>query len=168
MNEVTLKDRAKKPKLEGKGHDPWSVDVYVYLQSGTLGDFSIESYLQSNPTSKNLIFYNRHHPGFIVNFHLIDETNSGYRFPLASNAEDGIWSQMGDQCPTSDNPVWDVFTFESIKVSDQGMTLSAYNPNVAPVLGDFRYTLNVSQGGTAPYLPLDPGGTNQNGSTTLR
>jgi len=52
-----------------------------------------------------------------------------------------------------------------ISVKDQGETLKTFNPNEDPVVGVFQYTLNVSKDGKAPYLPLDPGGTNMNGST---
>lgn len=164
MNDV-MTSKKTHPKLAAKGHDSWDVDVYVYLHSGTPGDFTVDSYLQSDPGSNNLIFYNRHHPGFWVNFLLIDEQDLGYRFPLPSNKEDGIWSDLGIVCPTSAKPVWTIF--DKIEIKDNGLTLSAYNENVAPAVGEFRYTLNVSLDGKGPYLPLDPGGTNHNGMTTI-
>jgi len=159
MNEVPVKDRAML-----QGHDAWAVDVYVYLHSETPGDFTVESYLQSEPNSSNLVFYNRYHPGFDVTFHLVDETGLGYRFPQPPNRQDGIWSQLGTGCPSSE--VWDIFEKHRITVGPQGGTLTAHNPNVEPAVGEFRYTLNVSRTGNPPYLPLDPGGTNNNGSTS--
>ena len=149
--------------LERKGHGSWEVDVYVYLHSEKPGDFTVESYLQSDSGSDNLVFHNRCHPGFYVYFHLIDETGLGYRFPLQSNKDDAIWSQMGSACPTG--PVYEVFDNNKTSVKDQGETLKTFNPNEDPVVGVFQYTLNVSKDGKAPYLPLDPGGTNMNGST---
>jgi hypothetical protein len=166
MDDVSTKERTTTRKLTGVGHDAWDVDVYVYLHSETIGDFTVESYLQSDPHSNQLIFYNRRHPGFDVNFHLIDETGFGYRFPQPAHREDGIWSQLGTTCPTSAAPVWDVFVRDSIDVRDRGLTVRAHNPNEAPAVGEFRYTLNVSRDGEPPYLPLDPGGTNNNGSTS--
>jgi hypothetical protein len=159
MNDVPAKDRAIL-----QGHDAWAVDVYVYLHSESPGDFTVESYLQSDPGSKNLVFYNRDHPGFDVTFHLVDETGLGYRFPQPSNREDAIWSQMGTDCPSS--PVWEVFQNHRITVGPQGLTLTAHNPNEGSAVGEFRYTLNVSRTGNSPYLPLDPGGNNNNGSTS--
>jgi hypothetical protein len=165
MNDVPHK-RKERPTLEGKGHDSWEVDVYVYLHSERPGDFTIESYLQSDPnTNGKLEFYNRHHPGFSVTFHLIDEMDLGYRFPLPENKKDGLLSQLGSACPSIDNPRWDIFPESSIHILAEGMTLTAFNPNEAPAVGDFQYTLNVSLDGRRPYLPLDPGGTNHNGIT---
>lgn len=166
MNEVSVKERTTDPKLDSQGHGAWDVDVDVYLHSEKPGDFTVESYLQSDPGNDHLVFYNRNHPGFDVNFHLIDETGLGYRFPLPSHREDGIWSQLGTDCPTGAKPVWDVFEKHSIVISDQGLTLSAHNPNEGSAVGEFRYALNVSLNGNPPYLPLDPGGTNNNGSTS--
>jgi hypothetical protein len=165
MNHVQTKERKEKATLDGQGHDSWQVDVYVYLHSATPGDFTIESYLQSNPNSGKLEFYNRHHPGFSVTFHLIDEQDLGYRFPLAEDKKDGLLSQLGTTCPTIDDPRWEIFSEKSIHIYADGMTLSAFNPNEAPAVGDFQYTLNVSLDGRRPYLPLDPGGTNHNGIT---
>nr|NUR37855.1 hypothetical protein [Sphingomonas sp.] len=162
MNDVSVKDRAM--RLAGKGHDAWDVDVFVYLHSEAAGDFSVESYLQSDPTSDHLVFYNRKHPGFDVTFHLIDETGLGYRFPQSSHREDAIWSQLGTSCPA--NAIWEVFEKHSIQIGPQGETVSAHNPNEGTPVGAFQYTLNVSRTGNPPYLPLDPGGTNNNGSTS--
>lgn len=166
MSEVNVKERNVSDRGEtARGHDSWEVDVYVYLHSDQAGDFTVESYLQSNPNNTKLIFYNRYHPGFFVKFHLIDEHNLGYRFPLPSNREDALLSQLGSTCPTIEDPHWDVFDKRSIQVLDN-LTVRAFNPNEDPVLGDFQYTLNVSKDGKPPYLPLDPGGTNNNGMTS--
>ena len=166
MNDVMTRKRTH-PRLAERGHDSWEVDVYVYLHSATPGDFTVDSYLQSDPGSSNLEFYNRHHNGFWVNFLLIDEQDLGYRFPTKENEKDGVWSQLGTTCPTAADPKWEVFREDKTEVRDKGLTLRAFNPNVEPALGEFRYTLNVSLDGEPQYLPLDPGGTNHNGMTTV-
>jgi hypothetical protein len=163
MNDVTVEELEVRPILQGKGHDTWEVDVYVYLHSED-GHHTIESYLQSDSRSENLQFYNNHHPGFNVKFHLIDETGRGYRFPTSNNRKDGIWSKLGYDCP--DSPCWDVFDRESIHVYGDGDELIAFNPNIAPAIGDFQYRLNVSLDGSEPWVAIDPGGTNHNGMTS--
>src|SRR5689334_21404498 len=74
MNDVDLKERKVSDRQEGgRGHGPWEVNVFVYLHSDTAGDFTVESYLQSNPDSSKLVFHNRFHPGLHLKLHLIDE-----------------------------------------------------------------------------------------------
>jgi hypothetical protein len=114
------------------------------------------------------VFNNAGRPGFKVKFRLYDNTNggngSGYAFPQGTNKQDGIWSIVGSSgCPSSG--IWQVFDQNSLAVTDNGATLVALNPNPSPAQGDFRYTLNVTKTGGPPYLPLDPGGTNNNGSS---
>ena len=152
-----------KLKLKGDGPNTWEVEVDVTLHSETPGDFTVESYLQSTPGSHDLVFYNRHHPGFLVTFNLIDETGLGYQFPSPANRKDGVWSQKGDTCPTAAQPCWDIFEKDSIKSKSKGSMLEAFNPNSGDAVGPFKYTLNVSKNGKPPYLPLDPGGNNMNG-----
>lgn len=142
----------------------WNVTVDVYLHSEAAGDYTIESYLQSDPAAPNdLVFYNRKHPGFNVTFILHDETGLGYRFPGPPKKDDAIWSQLGpDACPGSGQ--WDIFPKSGIKVNGQGDEVTAFNPNPSPAQGAFGYALNVTKDNGAHYLPLDPGGNNQNGS----
>lgn len=155
-------------KLVTTGRE-WDVEVDVYLHSETPGDFTVESYLQSSSSnSQDLVFFNRGHNGFDVTFYLIDETGLGYRFPDPPNDKDAIWSQLMGVCPIP--PCWDVFPQHRIQVKDAGTTLVAYNPNPEVAggggQGKFTYCLNVTKDGKKPYLPLDPGGVNQNGSTS--
>ena len=153
----------EKSKLaQGKA---WTVQVDVYLHSETPGDFTIESYLQTTPGRDELVFYNSRHPGFNVEFHLYDETGLGYQFPSATNKQDGIWSKLGSTCPLVG--MWDVFPADKTEVKNSGQTLVAFNPNPSPAQGQFQYTLNVSKDGQAPYLPIDPGGNNMNGGTSM-
>ena len=49
-----------------------------------------------------------------------------------------------------------------------GMELTALNPNPSPAQGPFGYTLRITKDGGATYLPLDPGGVNQNGPQMQR
>ena len=167
MDEAYAKDpeeRESKGKGKAMAKGPWDVLVDVYLRSETPGDFTIESYLQSTPGSDELVFHNRGHPGFNVTFVLHDQTGLGYRFPSPPKDEDSIWSQYGAVgCPGSPG-IWDVFDQKRIVVSHGGLQMTAFNPNPKPAKGKFRYTLNVTKDNGANYLPLDPGGDNQNGN----
>jgi hypothetical protein len=168
MSEVNVKERKVREGLQGgKGHDAWQVDVFVYLHSPEPGHFTVESYLQSDPeNTEKLVFNNRYHPGFDVTFNLVDETGLNYRFPTPDDRENGIWSLMGTTCPSETDHGWEVFEKNSIHVFGDGMALKAHNPNAGDAVGDFKYTLNVGVEGRKPYLPLDPGGTNNNGMTS--
>lgn len=168
------------PRQRGQGHSesshdgratarsPWEVVVDVYLHSETPGDFTIQSYLQSKPGSDELVFCNNGHPGFNVTFNLHDETGLGYRFPGPPKDQDSLWSVLGaGQCPSSPG-AWNIFPANRISVKGGGSAMTAFNPNPAPAQGDFSYTLNVTKDNGAHYLPLDPGGNNQNGNTGQR
>ncbi|HZC38270.1 MAG TPA: hypothetical protein VE221_06315 [Sphingomicrobium sp.] len=168
MNEVYEKERREEQESEserrsaGPQTQAWDVDVDVYLYSIDPLQFYVDSYLQSNPGSDDIVFFNRNHPGFNVRFHLHDETGQGYTFPSPSRREDGLWSLLGTTCPTT--AAYEVFEKHSIDVRDQGLMLVAFNPNSGTAVGQFQYTLNVSTTGAAPYCHLDPGGNNMNGN----
>jgi hypothetical protein len=172
MNDVAVKDRkpqdSRKTGTSGSVNgpkNPWDVDVDVYLHSETPGDFTIQSYLQSTPGSTDLNFFNSGHPGFNVSFKLHDETGLGYGFPNGAKSCDAIWSQvMAGGCPASPG-AWEVFEKNSIVITNGGSVLKVKNPNPCPAQGHFQYTLNVTKDGGATYLPLDPGGNNQNGTS---
>lgn len=165
-DEAKKRRRDAKEKSEFAQRQPWTVDVDVYLHSDTPGDFTIESYLQSTPGRDELVFCSSKHPGFNVQFHLYDETGLGYQFPSGNHKEDGIWSKLGSSCPLVGH--WDVFPKNKTQVKDSGQTLVAFNPNPSPPQGAFQYTLNVSQDGSPPYLPIDPGGLNMNGGSSVQ
>jgi hypothetical protein len=143
---------------------PRDVHVSVTLNSETPGDFSIEpSPLGSLPTGPNgeLIFNNAGRPGFFIHFGLVDKTGLNYKFPPQAKVSEAVWSELvAGACPQSPGK-WDVF--EPRNITNGGMTLIVHNPNVDPILGKFGYTLRVTKDGGATYLPLDPGGDNQNG-----
>ncbi len=153
------KTAANKAALITAVDGPWSVAVDVYLKSdGRSPDFKVESFLQSK-VGGDLVFHNHGRPGFNVIFHLHDQTGSGYRFPDDKDKREAVWSRYGDICPRTE--VFDVFTART--VFNDGKTLVAFNENPKPAKGAFKYTLRVTMDGGESYLPLDPGGVNQNG-----
>ena len=155
-----------KPKGSAQNNSPWEVQVDVYLHSEKPHDYTIQSYLQSNPSNpEELVFCNNGHNGFNVTFVLHDETGKGYGFPTGANKDDAVWSEVGAGLCPADPGAWDVFDKKSITVGGNGATLKVHNPNPTPAQGQFSYTLNVTTTGGKPYLPLDPGGNNMNGST---
>lgn len=170
-------DKGHRVRQQEKQHpnhpkDRWVVMIDVFLNSvDATGepDFDIRTCLPtkmvaSDPKHPEIQFDNAGRPGFSVEFRLFDNTNgglgSGYRFPL--EAKDGVWSQAGNGCPLG--PAYEIFPEDELDVENKGLTLVGCNPNPSPAQGPFRYTLNVSIGGNPPYIPLDPGGNNMNGS----
>jgi hypothetical protein len=149
---------------------PWSVQIDVYLESdGPNPKFHVESCLPFDPavtTEKILVFRTNHRPGFDILFQLHDLTGKGYRFP--KRADDGVWSKKGGTCPnTAAHEV-----FQPIRVIEPDRTaLVVHNENPGDekggAIGKFRYTLNVTTTDGAPFLPLDPGGDDQNGARTF-
>ena len=140
---------------------PWDVDVDVYLYSEDDDPpFRLDSYLQGTPGS-DLIFHNRRRPGFVVKFHLHDETGQGYLFPKEKDEEDALWSRMGDGCPPDNyGKQWDEFKVQ--KIINGRQTLVVRNLNKTKT--HFGYTLRVTKDDGATYRDLDPGGDNQNGN----
>lgn len=105
-----------------------------------------------------LTFVNNYHPGFHVHFHLQDPTH-GYLFPPNNDKDKAVWSELGQgACPQAG--VWEVF--KPLHVTPNRKTLVVHNANVAPILGEFGYTLRVIDN-SGNWLDLDPGGNNQNG-----
>jgi hypothetical protein len=167
MTEFILADPQPTTRAKNRGarmlKAPRIVDIDVYLQPpGSNPPYTLDSTLPIK--NGNLSFKNNGHPGLIVNFHLHDELNPGYTFPDSAHLRDGVWSELGPNCPTSG--IWDVF--QPLSVENDGMTLQAYNENPTQAngkgLGEFHFTLNVTKTGGPPYLALDPGGDDQNGS----
>lgn len=138
---------------------PWEVEIDVHLKKGCPDpEFEISTPLPRDPNG-NIIFLNNHRPGFNIKFNLHDDTHSGYTFPGQAHVRDACWSQVGTACPTS--PMWEVF--EPRRVVN-GTTLIVYNDNPSPPLGEFRYTLRVTNDGGDTYCDLDPGGVDGNGA----
>jgi hypothetical protein len=160
---------------------PWQVQIDVYLKNDDPVEFSIECPLESYEvedakvgTKKYVVFKNNHRPGFDILFHLHDLTGKGYKFPR--RPEDAVWSKIGEDCP---DEAWskhhdydDCRVFDPSRVvMPEQLTLVVHNendkkPDGKPI-GRFSYTLNVGINGERPYIPLDPGGDDQNGARTF-
>ena len=147
--------------------DPMDVHVQVFLHPGDpRGDFHFETTDLPMGADNVLFFKNCGHPGFYIHYDLQDPTN-GYLFPESSlfppnppkqNLKAAIWCQQNPGCPAAPSQ-WGQFSGRD--VTNGGKTLVVHNKNQSPQ--DFGYTLRVTNDGGASYLPLDPGGTNQNG-----
>lgn len=154
------KPRIKPTKMamaaSAKDRSKWTVEVDVLLESDSEPPkFRVDSFLQPEPGGK-LVFKNRGRRGFVIVFHLRDETGRGYHFP--KSARDAVWSQIGaNACPTS--AICEVF--KALRVFNEGMSLAVLNRNPSPPQGDFTYTLRVTNGDE--WRNLDPAGSNQNG-----
>ncbi len=135
------------------------VTVKVVFRSDAPLDFDIESNDLPKDAEGNLVFENHNHSGFQVEFEFVDVNALGYFFPPNSKKSEAVWSKLCAPCP--DSACDEVF--KVLNVSHDCKTLAVRNANVAPVLGKFGYTLRVTKDGGANYLPLDPGGVNQNG-----
>jgi hypothetical protein len=140
------------------------VDV-ILLADGNPPDFQIVPKGTGKLPTKNgrLVFENDGRPGFDIYFDLTDGTGQGYKFPPNSKKDDAVWSKVGaNSCPETE--AWEVFKPLSIEGPDRSV-LKVYNENPCPAQGDFEYTLRITTDGGRTYLPLDPGGLNQNGNS---
>lgn len=111
--------------------------------------------------SDRLKFKNDKHPGFIVNFHLKDDDNTGVAF--VSTPADAMWVKTFQQgepnpCPTSESH-WD--QFEATDVKQQGKRLVVRNLNQYEQL--FAFSLRFTKPGAANPILYDPIGENENG-----
>jgi hypothetical protein len=140
---------------------PWDVDVDVYLYAEDHDPpFRIDSYLQAEP-GKDLVFNNRRRPGFVVKFHIHDETGEGYLFPKTKDEDAALWSKMGEGCPPQDyGKQWDEFYVQRIFESRQTLVVRNLNKTATK----FGYTLRVTKDDGKTFRDLDPGGDNQNGN----
>lgn len=143
---------------------PWEKTVDVTLESVSPLKYSIVPTGTHPLPSQNgmLVFDNDHHDGFNVHFNLIDKTGGNYRWPPNNLKDQAVWSKVGtsDKCPGS--PSKEVF--HAVSVDNQTRkVLTVNNPNPKPAQGAFQYTLCVTNNDGKTYLPLDPGGLNNNG-----
>lgn len=142
---------------------PKDVTVDVTLESSSPIKFSTTSKSLPKGPNEELIFDNNGYDGFKIDFVFIDGTGEGYTFPPNSRKDEAVWSQLGAKCPSAQgNPL----VFQPLHVNVARNVLTVRNTNQAPILGPFSYTLRVTTDDGANYLPLDPGGLNQNGPTT--
>ena len=138
---------------------------------------SIDVGLAPNPTGNppllftidehKLTFSNDHHPGFLVQFDILDPQNTGYKFP--DSVADAMWVQAiqsagPNTCP-SVPMYWD--GFKGLNVTNSNMSLVVDNPNSAEQL--FAFTLRFTK---TPHkakpdcVPFDPIGSDKNGPTS--
>jgi len=139
---------------------PWEVDVdlYVYAEDHD-PPFRIESYLQEEPNG-DLVFANRHRPGFIIKFHVHDESGEGYQFPRPPDEKEALWSRAGEGCPPAGYGQWEEFSSQRIENNRQTLVVRNLNKTKTK----FGYTLRVTKDDGKSYRDLDPGGDNQNGN----
>lgn len=141
--------------------DPMEVHVKLFVTPGDPnGDFHFETTDLPMGPNNHLYFRNCGNDGFYVYY---DIQSGGYRFPDfgISNKwkKEALYSQAQSGCPASEGQ-WG--QFETKDVTNSGQTLVVWNKNRTKQ--DFGYTLRVTNDNGASYLPLDPGGTNENGS----
>jgi hypothetical protein len=179
MDEVSVKERHHREHHEKRERHlrrnqptkPWDCEIDVYLTSvGPPAVFQIESPLPVDEYG-NIIFCNNGRPGFMIHFRLYDQTNdgngSGYVFPNPPAPPNQVmqwamWSSEGEGCPEPGCGQWSEFT--TVNVKDDGTTLVVQNTNSSQTF--FGYTLRVTNDNGASFVNLDPGGNNQNGSTS--
>ena len=142
---------------------PWKKSVAVTLESTNPVQYSIQPIPpEPLPVSNGaLVFDNDHRNGFDIDFIFTDNTNSGYLWPPNNQKANAVWSKVGTADPCPGSPYTEVF--HAVKVDQTCTILSVNNPNQSPAQGAFRYTLCVTNDGGNTYLPLDPGGINNNG-----
>ena len=143
---------------------PLEVHVQVFIHPGeSNGDFHFESTDIPMGLKNHLYFRNFGYPGFYVHY---DIQGTDYVFPDAKMAGDylneALFCHAQTMCPTTKS-VWGQFT--AIEVLPGGKTLVVHNKNDAK--NNFAYALRVTKDNGSNYLPLDPGGTNWNGSLAL-
>lgn len=101
--------------------------------------------------------------GFIIRYTVDDSQNQGFRFPTSGNnyLNQALWVTSSGACPLTESHLDTVFKARSVE--NVGQTLVVWNKNA--VAQNFFYTLRLFNG--TDWLPLDPGGTNQNGGLPL-
>ncbi len=134
-------------------------NVNVILQNaGPPVAFALASSLMK---AGRLTFINDHKPGFEIYFKLVDQGNTGLRFPDDPNL--ALAAQPGAGCPAQ-GQVWN--QFNPVYVSDDNLTLKVHNLNKVPTQFWFTLFVTLTPHAQNPVcLPLDPGGDNQNGNT---
>jgi hypothetical protein len=139
---------------------PQTVYVDVHIFDGLNGlDFDLHSGIASGPKGRTLTFKNNGHPGFLVVFHIVDDTGRGFRFKR--DPEDALWVRPiivpGDECPQGPCS-WG--QFEPQSVTGSRMMLIVRNRN--EYTQKFGFTLRVIDADDNEE-DLDPIGNNQNG-----
>lgn len=148
--------------------NPNQATVDVTILPGQTPNFSFattSNNIQLGPNNV-ITFANNGRPGFVIDYHLVNPPN-GYVFPdnpIPNHLAEALWSAVGsDGCPSVAGQ-WPSFTARNVK--DNGLTLVVRNLN--DCIAQFGYVLRVTNDNGASYLPLDPGGFNQNGEEEMQ
>jgi hypothetical protein len=146
---------------------PKEVHVRVFVHPGSPnGDYHFETTDLPMGPQNHLYFENCGHPGLYVYYDIQPGTN--YVFPDQNLTprwkNEVLWATQQPSCPMAE-PNAPLTIFQPSDVQNSGTTLVVRNTN--PKKEDFWYTLRVTNDRGANYLPLDPGGTNDNGSTSF-
>lgn len=142
--------------------NPKEVHVDVIAKADASSPDGVSFNLSSNlGANDRLKFSNDKHPGFIVNFNLKDDDNTGVKF--LSQPEDAMWvrtfdAQTPDPCPRCEM-YWD--QFKAIDVKKNNKQLVVRNLNQYEQL--FAFSLRFSKPGSADPILYDPIGENENG-----
>ena len=134
--------------------------VELYIDPKADPPFTMKSKLLKDG---KLTFKNDHHPGFIVDFNIVDD-GGGYLFP--DDEKDALAAgelQPGKPTCPKHGAEWD--EFEPLEVTNGNRTLRVQNHNNDPA--EFGFTMFVTKNGKKPYLELDPIGDNRNGPRTV-
>ena len=136
--------------------EPWTPTVDVILDPAKK-KFTFESDDLPIGPNNEITFWNDGQPGFVITFHLKDPRH-GYRFPETLKA--ALSSVDKAECPL-DEGQWGQFKAKA--VNNNGVDLVVRNLNETKQ--KFGYTLFVTDDNGQTYWPLDPVGTNENGSS---
>jgi hypothetical protein len=137
--------------------EPWHPVVNVVLDPDN-EKFKFQSDDIEVGPNNEITFDNDGQPGFVITFHL-EEPRYGYRFPEDLKA--ALWSIDEPECPTEEHR-WGQFKAKA--VNNNGIDLVVRNLNEKK--RTFGYALLVTDDGGQTFWPLDPVGTNNNGSTS--
>ena len=149
--------------------DAKKVTITVKYLPGQTPNYSFSSTLPTG-NGGELIFKNDNFPGFELSYTLDPESFGNLVFPNDPNQAlaSAVIENGANECPTSG--IWDGFKPVPNKSTNQ--TLVVRNPNGKLPPGQdqilFGYTLFVTadpNGDPANFIPLDPIGSNQNGSS---
>lgn len=146
---------------------PNKAHVDVTLEGDNPVKFTLSS--KDLPIKDGVLYFNNNgRPGFQIYFNLLDPNGLGYRFPPNYLKDDAIRSELGStsKCPSHASGKNDVFEVSHVEEPSR-TTLVVKNGNQKKdQLGAFGFALFVTKDDGRPYLPLDPGGWNNNGSTS--
>jgi len=137
-----------------------NVDVIAIADSSKPEGVRFE--LSSNLGSSNkLTFKNDKHPGFEVNFNLVDNDKTGCKF--MHDPKEAMWVQkiepgMPDPCPTS-AMYWDQFEAKAVSKGDTQLAVR----NLNEYEQEFAFSLRFTKPGWPDPILYDPIGNNQNG-----